>query len=102
MLIEAVPVKFVTVPLAGVPSAGVTRVGEVFSTTEPVPVDVVTPVPPLATGRTPVVEVTDAVTKSAPFQTTTAVVPAAMVTPVVGPAPTILTAKPPVVELIIV
>jgi hypothetical protein len=48
------------------------------------------PVPPLATGRIPVVEVTDAVTKSTPFQTTKAAVPATIVTPVVGPAPTIL------------
>ena len=57
MLMEAVPVRLVTVPLLGVPSAGVTRVGEVFSTTEPVPVDVVTPVPPLATGKVPVTPV---------------------------------------------
>jgi hypothetical protein len=38
MLIEAVPVRFVTVPLLGVPSAGVTRVGLVANTTEPEPV----------------------------------------------------------------
>jgi hypothetical protein len=47
------------------------------------------PVPPLATGRIPVVEVTDTGTKSTPFQTTRAAVPATMVTPVVGPTPTI-------------
>ena len=38
MLIDAVPVKFVTVPLAGVPRAGVTSVGLVANTKEPVPV----------------------------------------------------------------
>jgi hypothetical protein len=38
----------------GVPKIGVTSVGEVDNTTEPVPVDVVTPVPPFATGKTPV------------------------------------------------
>jgi hypothetical protein len=35
------------------PRVGVTRVGELLNTTLPVPVDVVTPVPPLATGRVP-------------------------------------------------
>ena len=38
MLIDAVPVRFVTTPLAGVPSAGVTNVGDVDITTLPVPV----------------------------------------------------------------
>ena len=47
------PVALVSVPLAGVPSAGVTRVGLFDSTTLPVPVDVVTPVPPLATASVP-------------------------------------------------
>jgi hypothetical protein len=46
IFIEAVPVKFVTTPLLGVPRAGVTKTGLVFSTVEPVPVEVVTPVPP--------------------------------------------------------
>lgn len=41
----------VATPEAGVPSAGVTSVGEVLRTTLPVPVLVVTPVPPLRTGR---------------------------------------------------
>jgi len=36
-------------PDCGVPKIGVTNVGEVDNTTLPVPVDVVTPVPPLAT-----------------------------------------------------
>jgi hypothetical protein len=40
-------------PDDGVPSTGVTRVGLVERTTFPEPVDVVTPVPPLATGRVP-------------------------------------------------
>ena len=47
------PVQEVNVPEDGVPNTGVTRVGEVESTTLPDPVDVVTPVPPLATGRVP-------------------------------------------------
>jgi hypothetical protein len=48
------PVMLVATPEAGVPKAGVTRVGLFDRTTEPVPVDEVTPVPPLATGRVPV------------------------------------------------
>mgnify|MGYP003704582195 CR=1 FL=1 len=39
------PVQFVSVPLAGVPSAGVTNVGEVARTTDPVPVTAVMAVP---------------------------------------------------------
>jgi hypothetical protein len=38
-------------PEAGVPSAGVTSVGLVANTTAPVPVLVVAPVPPEATGN---------------------------------------------------
>ena len=48
------PVKFVATPEVGVPKIGETKVGEVDSTTLPVPVDDVTPVPPLATGNVPV------------------------------------------------
>jgi len=44
-------VQFVRVPEDGVPRAGVTSVGEVERTTEPEPVEVVTPVPPEATAR---------------------------------------------------
>ena len=44
------PVALVSVAEVGVPKIGVTKVGLVFSTTEPVPVDVVTPVPPDRTG----------------------------------------------------
>ena len=47
------PVKLVATPLAGVPSAGVTSVGLFDRTKLPVPVEVVTPVPPLATARVP-------------------------------------------------
>jgi hypothetical protein len=49
----AVPVMFVPTNADGVPSAGVTRVGLFDSTTFVVPVEVVTPVPPLATARVP-------------------------------------------------
>jgi hypothetical protein len=48
------PVAFVKVPEAGVPNAGVTSVGEFDNTTLPVPVELVTPVPPLATAKVPV------------------------------------------------
>ena len=47
-------VQLVSVPEAGVPSAGVTSVGLLDKTTEPVPVEDVTPVPPLETGSVPV------------------------------------------------
>jgi hypothetical protein len=46
-------VQFVSVPEDGVPSAGVTSDGEVERTTEPEPVEVVAPVPPLPTGSVP-------------------------------------------------
>jgi hypothetical protein len=48
MLIEAVPVKLVTVPDDGVPSAGVTSVGEVANTKAPLPVSFVTAAAKLA------------------------------------------------------
>lgn len=48
---EAVPVKLVATPEDGVPSAGVTNVGLFDNTVLPVPVEVVTPVPPEATAR---------------------------------------------------
>lgn len=51
------PEQFVNVPEDGVPKAGVTNVGLVESTTLPEPVEVVTPVPPFATGRVPVTPV---------------------------------------------
>jgi hypothetical protein len=52
------PVAFVSVTEVGVPRIGVTKVGLVAKTFAPVPVEVVTPEPPLATGKvlvTPVV-----------------------------------------------
>jgi hypothetical protein len=45
------PVAFVRTSADGVPSAGVTRVGDVESTVFPLPVLVVTPVPPWFTGN---------------------------------------------------
>ena len=53
------PVALVRTPLDGVPNAGVTNVGDVDKTVEPVPVEVVTPVPPLTTGKTPVMSAVD-------------------------------------------
>ena len=52
-VVRGKPVRFVATPLVGVPSNGVTRVGEVDSTLLPEPVLVVTPVPPLATASVP-------------------------------------------------
>ena len=49
----AVPVMFVPSKKLGVPRSGVTSVGLLDSTTFVVPVDVVTPVPPLATANVP-------------------------------------------------
>jgi hypothetical protein len=48
------PVPLVRVTEVGVPNIGVTNVGLVDNTTDPEPVLVVTPVPPLATGSVPV------------------------------------------------
>ena len=48
ILMDAVPVRFVTTPDAGVPRAGVTKVGEVANTKAPVPVSSVTAVRRLA------------------------------------------------------
>ena len=58
------PVALVSVPDAGVPSTGVTKVGEVDRTVLPEPVLVLTPVPPLATGSTPVISAVDKLTAS--------------------------------------
>lgn len=44
-------VQLARLPLVGVPKIGVTSVGLLESTTLPVPVDVVTPVPPEATAK---------------------------------------------------
>jgi hypothetical protein len=100
------PVAFVRVALEGVPKAGVTSVGLLDRTTFPVPVEEVTPVPPLATGSVPVTSdvrsmmLEDTITKSEPFQAISAFSPLVIVTPVVGPDPTTFTPKPPVVALI--
>lgn len=51
------PVALVSTTAEGVPSAGVTNVGLVDKTVFPDPVEVVVPVPPLATGRVPVTAV---------------------------------------------
>ena len=48
------PVALVKVAEVGVPKTGVIKVGLVESTTEPVPVETVTPVPPFTTGSVPV------------------------------------------------
>ena len=58
------PVALVSVADAGVPRAGVTSVGEVDRTVLPVPVLVLTPVPPLATGKTPVISAVERLTAS--------------------------------------
>jgi hypothetical protein len=50
---DAVPVILVPTNALGVPKAGVTKVGELDNTLFPEPVDVVTPVPPAATGKVP-------------------------------------------------
>jgi hypothetical protein len=50
----AVPVMFVPTNADGVPNAGVTNVGLVERTVLPEPVEVVTPVPPPTTAKTPV------------------------------------------------
>lgn len=51
------PVQFVSTPADGVPMLGVVNAGLVERTLFPEPVEVVTPVPPLATGRVPVTPV---------------------------------------------
>lgn len=54
-VVKGKPVALVKVADVGVPKIGVTNVGLVDNTTSPVPVLVVTPVPPEATGKVPVV-----------------------------------------------
>ena len=54
-LVKGNPVALVNTRAVGVPKAGVTNVGLVDKTTEPVPVLVTTPVPPDVTGKVPVV-----------------------------------------------
>jgi hypothetical protein len=56
-VVKGKPVALVSVPDVGVPSIGVTSVGLLERTLLPEPVEVVTPVPPLATGSVPVTPV---------------------------------------------
>ena len=56
-VVKGKPVTFVIVPDVGVPKIGVTNVGLVDNTLLPEPVEVVTPVPPFATGKVPVTPV---------------------------------------------
>jgi hypothetical protein len=56
-VVSGSPVQLVSVPDAGIPNNGVTNVGEVERTFDPVPVDKVTPVPPFATERVPEISV---------------------------------------------
>jgi len=58
------PVAFVSTAELGVPRAGVTSVGEFDNTTLPVPVELVTPVPPLATAKVPVMSAVERLTAS--------------------------------------
>ena len=60
------PVQFVSVPEVGVPNNGVTKVGLVACTPAPVPVDVVTPVPPCNTDKAVVRPVIDVISELAP------------------------------------
>ena len=55
---------FVPTSAEGVPNAGVTKVGLFDRTTLPVPVEEVTPVPPFATGKVPVMSEVDRLTAS--------------------------------------
>ena len=54
---EKVPAVAVPLHVAAAPLTVPVKVGEADNTTEPVPVEVVTPVPPLATGSVPVTPV---------------------------------------------
>ena len=52
-VVNGSPVALVKTAAEGVPRAGVTKVGLVARTTAPEPVEVVPPVPPLATAKVP-------------------------------------------------
>ena len=56
-VVRGKPVRLVATPDVGVPSIGVTNVGLVDNTLLPEPVEVVTPVPPAATGNVPAAKV---------------------------------------------
>ena len=108
-VVKGKPVKLVATPDVGVPSKGVTNVGDVDKTTDPVPVEVVTPVPPFKTGNVPVTPVdkgkpvklvatpevgvpSNGVTSVGDVERTVEPVPVDVVTPV----PPLATAKVPV------
>jgi hypothetical protein len=109
------PVAFVKTAALGVPRAGVTSVGEFDNTTLVVPVLVVTPVPPLATGNVPVTPVvrgkpvklvatpdvgvpSNGVTKVGLVDNTTLPDPVEVVTPV-PPCRTVKAVVRPVIEV---
>ena len=107
-VVSGKPVALVKVADAGVPRAGVTSVGDVDRTTFPEPVEVVTPVPPLATAKVPasvmvpaeVMGPPDVVKPVVPPETATEVtVPLtveAKVPPLkLSPVPTVTLLKPP-------
>ena len=80
------PVALVRVALVGVPRTGVTNVGLVDSTTLPVPVFVVTPVPPLSTANVPAKVIVPDVVTGLP-ETVSPVVPPERATLVTVPLP---------------
>ena len=74
-VVKGSPVALVNVPDDGVPKAGVTNVGDVLRTTDPVPVEVVTPVPPYNTAtvvpcHVPELTFPNALTLPLPFKLT--------------------------------
>jgi hypothetical protein len=78
------PVAFVSVALVGVPKIGVTNVGLVDNTVLPEPVEVVTPVPPLATANVPANVIVPALVTGPPL----------VVSPVVPPDTATLVTEP--------
>lgn len=113
-VVRGSPVALVRVAEAGVPSAGVTNVGLVANTKEPVPVSSVTAAAKFALLGVPrnvatpepkpvmlasEMVVAETITKSEPSHATRALTPFATVTPVVGVAPRMTTPYPPVVAL---
>ncbi len=95
---DAVPVIFVPTNADGVPKAGVTKVGELDNTLLPVPVEVVTPVPPCATVKAVVKPVIEVMSELAPLEAALRLVLA--LAAVDAPVPPSATAKSvmPVIE----
>jgi hypothetical protein len=103
-VVKGRPVRLVATPEVGVPSKGVTSVGEVLRTVLPDPVLVVTPVPPEVTGSAVArtseeSEVIASMTPVVPSHITTIDLPLGIVTPTPAAALTVI-AKPPVVEFL--